>query len=222
MAYAEGTLGTWIVVPTRTTMRTWSATKFGCGALTKGDHQELERFYAELSGVSRATRFHGGSRGITHAQAVRFASADHRQRDGFVAVADGQIVGHLMLEPDDPGSEELAVAVSDQLQHHGVGTLLLAAAIASARLRGIQRLVAWVLPDNSAMRRLLTTSGHLVRLTWQGNMARYELAVRRMRMPRLRPEQDSRRLSLGRSRCVRRTLSLPLTIDRRSHEVTAE
>ena len=145
--------------------------------VAKSDHQDLERFYAGLSAMSRATRFHGGSRGITHAQAVRFASADHRQRDGFVAVADGQMVGHLMLEPDDHGSEELAIAVSDRLQHHGVGTLLLAAAIASARLRGIQRLVAWVLPGNSAMRRMLTTSGHMVQLTWQGNVARYELAV---------------------------------------------
>ena len=108
---------------------------------------------------------------------MRFASANHRQRDGFVAVADDQIVGHLMLEADAPGAEELAIAVSDQLQHHGVGTLLLAAAIASARLRGIRRLVAWVLPGNSAMHRLLTTSGHSVQLTWRGNVERYELAV---------------------------------------------
>ena len=143
----------------------------------KSDTRELGRFYAELSPKSRAARFHCGARGITDAQALRFASANHRQRDGFVAVADGQIVGHLVLEPDQPGAEELAVAVSDQLQHHGVGTLLLSAAIASARLRGIHRLVAWVLPDNRPMRRLLTASGHLVQLTWQGNVARYELAV---------------------------------------------
>ena len=143
----------------------------------KSDSQELTRFYTGLSPKSRATRFHCGAHGITDAQAVRFASANHRQRDGFVAVANGRIVGHLVLEPDAPGAEEIAVAVSDRLQHQGVGTLLLAAAIASARLRGIPRLVAWVLPDNSAMRRLLTTSGHPVKLTWQGNVARYELAV---------------------------------------------
>ena len=32
-------------------------------------------------------------------QAVRFAAADHSGRDGFVAVADGRIAGHLVLAP---------------------------------------------------------------------------------------------------------------------------
>ena len=144
--------------------------------VAKSDHQDLERLRRTL-GHEPGDEVPWWLPRDHHAQAVRFASADHRQRDGFVAVADGQMVGHLMLEPDDHGSEELAIAVSDRLQHHGVGTLLLAAAIASARLRGIQRLVAWVLPGNSAMRRMLTTSGHMVQLTWQGNVARYELAV---------------------------------------------
>ena len=145
--------------------------------IVPGDAGELERFYAELSADSRASRFHGASRGIGHEQAEQFAAADHRRRDGFVAVASGRIVGHLVLEPLGDGTEELAVAVDDRVQHHGVGTLLLAAAVASARIRGIERLVAWVRAENGAMRHLLTASRHPVRLTWERLLARYELAV---------------------------------------------
>lgn len=145
--------------------------------VASGDAPELERFYAQLTADSRVSRFHGASRGISHQQAEWFAAADHRRRDGFVAVADGRIVGHLVLEPLGSGDEELAVAVDDGVQHHGVGTLLLVAAIASARLRGIRRLVAWVMAENGAMRHLLTTSHHPLRLGWDGPVARYELEV---------------------------------------------
>jgi N-acetylglutamate synthase-like GNAT family acetyltransferase len=141
------------------------------------DWAELERFYAELSVDSRASRFHGASRGISHDQADEFATADHRRRDGFVAVGDGRIIGHLVLEPLAPGVEELAVAVDDRVQHHGVGTLLLVAAVASARLRGVRRLVAWVKAENGAMRHLLTASHHPLRVGWEGLVARYELEV---------------------------------------------
>ena len=141
------------------------------------DSVELERFYAELSGDSRAARFHAASRGVTHRQALDFASADHRARDGFVAVSGGRIVGHLVLEPMGAGTDELAIAVDDRVQHHGVGTLLMAAAIASARLRCVRRLVAFVKPENGAMRRMLTTSPHRLRVDWDGLVARYELEV---------------------------------------------
>jgi GNAT superfamily N-acetyltransferase len=142
-----------------------------------GDAQQIECFYADLSAESRFLRFHGASRGIRHQQAEIFAAADHERRDGFVAVADGRIVGHLVLEPLGTGVEELAVAVDDRIQHHGVGTLLLAAAIASARLRHVHRLVAWVMPNNIAMRHLLTAGHYPMRVAWDGPVARYELDV---------------------------------------------
>jgi GNAT superfamily N-acetyltransferase len=142
-----------------------------------GDAAELERFYARLSADSRVSRFHAASRGISRTQAKRFAAADHLRRDGFLAVAGGRIVGHLMLEPMGNGIEELAMAVDDGVQHHGVGTLLLAAAFASARLRGVRCLVAWVKAENAAMRHLLAASHHPVRLGWEGSLARYELDV---------------------------------------------
>jgi len=70
-------------------------------------------------------------------------------------------------------------AVEDSVQHHGVGTLLMAAAMASARLRRVRRLVAFVNPENSAMQHLLTGSHRPLRLGWDGSVARYELEVPR-------------------------------------------
>jgi L-amino acid N-acyltransferase YncA len=141
------------------------------------DADELERFYAGLSPASRAQRFHGASRGIGHETAMRFATADHRCRDGFVATDGERIVGHLVLEPFGAWTEEVAIVVSDRLQHHGVGSMLMAAAFASARLRGIERLVAWIGGDNGAMQRLLVASHYPLEVTWDGSVARYEVAV---------------------------------------------
>lgn len=143
-----------------------------------GDANRLETFYARLSEDSRAARFRGASRGISHERAEQLSAADHRRRDGFIAELDGQVVGHLLLEPVSPGVEELAVAVADAVQHHGVGSLLMAAAVASARLRGVGRLVAWIRPDNVAMRRLFTGTSHPATLvSWDGSDACYELEV---------------------------------------------
>jgi GNAT superfamily N-acetyltransferase len=141
------------------------------------DAAELERFYARLSPESRFRRFHAACRGIPHELARSFAEADHRHRDGFVAVAGGRIVGHAALESCGDGSEELAVAVDDRLQRRGIGILLLAAALASARLRGVGRLVAWVQGENAGMRGLLARAGHSLQVSWDGPVARYELAV---------------------------------------------
>jgi GNAT superfamily N-acetyltransferase len=76
-----------------------------------------------------------------------------------------------------PDPTELALVVDDQFQHHGVGTLLMTSAVASARIRRIRRLVAWVRAENSAMRHLITACHHPVSVVWNGPVARYDLEV---------------------------------------------
>ena len=145
--------------------------------ITVEDAPALERFYAELSEDSRRARFHAVTRGISRAQASDFATADHVHRDGFVAIMSGRLVGHLVLERVTPGVEELALAVADGAQHHGVGTILVAAAVASARLRHVGRLIAWVKAENRAMRALLEELPYPVAVTWSGSLGRYELRL---------------------------------------------
>jgi GNAT superfamily N-acetyltransferase len=141
------------------------------------DAGELERLYAGLSESSRRQRFHRDAQPVTRRDAVAFASVDHRARDGFVAIHGSRVVGHLALEPRGGGVDEIAVVVDDRIQGRGVGTLLLAAGLASARLRGIGWVVAWVVAENRVARRLLEGTHHHARRFWEGQVARYEIQV---------------------------------------------
>lgn len=144
-------------------------------AMQPGDTERLEWFYAELSIESRYLRFMGGTRGISHGQSVSFCTPDHAHREGFVAVvrdeaaeADG-IVGHLCLEPMGHTTAEVAIAVADAFQHHGVGRRLLAAGIDWARSVGITRLTATMFAGNTAIRRLLSSGGWSWTTRWLGS-----------------------------------------------------
>ena len=141
------------------------------------DAAELARLYAELSESSRSLRFHRGADAVTDRDAAAFAAVDHRDREGFVALHGSQVVGHLALEPRGSGVIELAVVVDDRTQRRGVGTLLLAAGLASARLRGIPWIEAWVMADNRVARHLLEGTHHETRRFWEGPVARYEIRV---------------------------------------------
>jgi GNAT superfamily N-acetyltransferase len=136
-------------------------------AIGRADVVDLERFYAGLSDDARNARFHGATRGIEDAVARAFCGPDHAHREGLVAVIAGGglapardlIIGHLCLEPGLPGEVEMAVAVADAWQHHGIGRALLAAAIAWARANRIERLRAEIRWSNPAILRLLRSAG---------------------------------------------------------------
>jgi acetyltransferase len=65
------------------------------------------------------------------------------------------IVGHLCLEPTDPITAEVAIAVSDESQHRGIGRRLMVAGIDWARSVGIRRFTATTLEANGPIQRLL-------------------------------------------------------------------
>jgi acetyltransferase len=128
-----------------------------------GDGPAIAVFYAALSPEARRTRFFGTCRSITDLQARQFAHAAERGAHGWVAEdTDGQVVGHLCLEPLDlprDRVEEIAVAVADTWRGHGLGHALVDAAIASARRRGVVALEATMLTGNHPIHALLEHSG---------------------------------------------------------------
>jgi acetyltransferase len=131
------------------------------------DEAELARFYADLSPESRRTRFLGTA-ALGHEQAGQLCHPDHVTGEGYVAVV-GQgkaqrIVGHLCLEPDADGTPELAVAVADEWQEHGIGHRLVAHARRWASRRGIEHLSAVAFGDNVRLIRLLRSTGDPVRI----------------------------------------------------------
>lgn len=140
-------------------------------AIEPGDRDALMRFYAALSADSLALRFHGASNGIADRAASVFCGPDHEHREGLVAIlgqpgaAESTVVGHLCLEPAGPHEVEMALAVTDAWQRHGIGRALLVSAMAWAELHGIDRLRASMLSTNVAILGLLRSIGRPVALT---------------------------------------------------------
>jgi acetyltransferase len=139
-----------------------------------GDRDALGRFYAALSADSLSLRFLGASNGIADRVARFFCGPDHEHREGLVAVLDDPgapaptIVGHLCLEPSAAHEVEMAVAVADAWQRHGIGRRLLVAAMAWAELHEVDRLRASMLSTNVAILGLLRSMGRVVTLTMPG------------------------------------------------------
>ena len=129
------------------------------------DADKLERFYAELSSESRRLRFFSLSPGVSPRQSAGFCTTDHEHREGFVAVVGRgsasreRIVGHLCMEPDDGRCVEVAIAVADAYQHHGIGRRLMTAGIEWARQEGFATLRASIFASNPAIDRLLIGTG---------------------------------------------------------------
>jgi acetyltransferase len=127
------------------------------------DAAAIAAFYARLTPESRRTRFLGACRSISDLQAERFARADEHGASGWLALdEEGTVVGHLCLEPlGTPRErvEEVAVAVTENWQGHGLGHALLDAAIASGRRRGVLALEATMLTGNHPIHALLEHAG---------------------------------------------------------------
>jgi GNAT superfamily N-acetyltransferase len=152
-------------------------------AIGPGDRDALERFYTGLSPESRHARFHGAGP-LATATCRYFCRPDHADREGLIAEtvdADGrrEVIGHLCLEPGEPGTVELAIAVADAWQRRGVGRALVAAAIAWAEAHGVTCLAASMLSSNAAVLNLVRSSGrHVSLMAADGGIVEARIAVR--------------------------------------------
>jgi RimJ/RimL family protein N-acetyltransferase len=68
----------------------------------------------------------------------------------LVAVAGTKLVGSIHLWPTQHGFAELGMAVAKDWRAHGIGSALLAAALAWARERGLHKVCLSVFPHNAA------------------------------------------------------------------------
>jgi GNAT superfamily N-acetyltransferase len=132
--------------------------------IAPGDRDGLARFYAGLSADSLEARFHGATPGIGDGTARFFCGPDHVHREGLIAESVDEhdepiIVGHVCLEPIRPGALEMAIAVADRWQHHGLGRAMLARAVSWAKDHGVTELGASVRSSNGAMIGLIRSTG---------------------------------------------------------------
>ena len=103
-----------------------------------------------------------------HADALakKLVDVDYSSRYGIVATAgsDLKIVGHAMYVKTEPRKAELALAVADEYQGRGLGTILLGQLAEAAATAGIDVLEAVVKPKNHRMRITPITRGEAARM----------------------------------------------------------
>lgn len=126
------------------------------------DVDSLAAFLDGLSAQARWFRFLGGG--------VDAGSAAHglvERGVGLLATAgpDGAIVAHACYVPETPDRAEVAFAVADAWQGHGIATLLLGQLAELADAAGITTLTATVHPTNHRMLQVFRDSGFPIEVT---------------------------------------------------------
>jgi RimJ/RimL family protein N-acetyltransferase len=126
------------------------------------DAGALLDFYARLSPESRRRRF------LSWAAPSDAIVGSLAGDPGLVAVLneagarDGEIVGHATVQADRRGGAEVAFAVADAWQGHGIGRKLVRGALTLAAALGARTASATMLAENLAMRRLLRNAGRAI------------------------------------------------------------
>jgi RimJ/RimL family protein N-acetyltransferase len=132
-------------------------------ALKPDDRAGLAAAVGRTSTRSLYRRFFGVKREFSEQEIAFFVNVDFVHHVALVAVAeeDGRpvIVGGARYVVIEPGKAEVAFAVVDQHQGHGIGAALMRHLAAIAREAGLRELIAEVLPENIPMLKVLERSG---------------------------------------------------------------
>ena len=132
------------------------------------DEAQHKAFAAQLGAEDLRLRFFSARRELPRSELARLTQIDYSREMAFIAVrtlADGsaQTLGvvRAVIDPDNIDAE-FAIIVRSDLKGEGLGHLLLAKMIEHLRRRGTQRMVAYVLRENTAMRDLARAHGFAV------------------------------------------------------------
>jgi len=143
-------------------------TRVRLGLLGPGDRADLLVGFADLSKRSRYLRFFSAMDELPENILERLLSTDAYRHVAICARlletnerVQSRIVGvaHYFRVDGEADTAEVAMAVIDGLQGHGLGRMLLHTIAAYARANGIAKFRAYTLADNAYMRHLLLTSG---------------------------------------------------------------
>jgi GNAT superfamily N-acetyltransferase len=150
-------------------------------ALGSSDRQQVEAFFEGLSSRSRRYRFFGARTVLPARELERLtngsssgtaALAAFIERGGYQGVVG---IAEFSREPtaergaaadgreEGPIRAEFAVAVADEYQDHGIGTLLLERTAQAAKRVGVDELIALVLSDDDRMLDVFHQSGFELR-----------------------------------------------------------
>jgi GNAT superfamily N-acetyltransferase len=155
-----------------------SGTYSETGRMRDGREVEIRDLRADdrddmLAAVGRAgtqslqRRFFVVKRGFSEQEIAFFMLTDFVNHVALVALAeeDGRkvIIGGGRYIVTEPGKAEIAFVVIDDYQGNGIGTLLMHHLATVARKAGLKELLADVLPENTAMRKVFSRFGFQAR-----------------------------------------------------------
>ena len=136
------------------------------------DKRRLANAFERSSPESRYRRFLSPTNTLQSSQLRYLTEIDHHRHEAIQAVDphtdEGVGVARFIRSPEDPSVAEVAVAVVDDWQGRGLGTVLLHDLAARARDAGIERFSASVLAENKPMIEAFRRLGD-VRVTGRGN-----------------------------------------------------
>jgi GNAT superfamily N-acetyltransferase len=128
-----------------------------------GDKAKLVVAFERLSDASRYRRFLSPHGQLSKSELRYLTEVDHHDHEALVAfdtlTGEGMGIARYVRYAHRPDSAEIAVAVADEWQSHGVGTTLMHALADRAREEGIGRFTAFMLAENDAMAHLLGELG---------------------------------------------------------------
>jgi acetate---CoA ligase (ADP-forming) len=126
----------------------------------EGDRAAMAEFFRGLTADSRAFRFFSPAANVEQ-EAARAVDVEYADRYGLIALRgeDARPVGHSAYFRSSEHGAEVAFAVADELQGHGLGTILLAHLAEVAVQHGIATFEAEVLPQNHRMIEVFRESG---------------------------------------------------------------
>ena len=144
------------------------------------DKAELATFFSRLSEESRRRRFLGPKPKLSARELAFLTEVDQCRHVALVAVDDaGAIVGvgRYATWRDQPDRAEMAFAVVDEWQGHGLGTALGDRLVTQARASGLAALTGSTFAFNAPAKALLKRLGFLPKGISSG-VADYELSLR--------------------------------------------
>jgi RimJ/RimL family protein N-acetyltransferase len=146
------------------------------------DAPALQRLVGRSSERSVELRFFGPMRELSEEKARRFAEVDGKDRFALVALDpedEREIVAVVRYERErGTDGAEYAALVEDRFQGRGLGIGLTRRLIEAAKERGIERLHALVLRENSRMLRLLRSLEFPERKRWENGLEHIEIDLR--------------------------------------------
>jgi RimJ/RimL family protein N-acetyltransferase len=124
------------------------------------DADALVRFHEGLSPDAIRMRYFSAHPHLSQVETVRLTTVDHRDRQAYIAEAEGAIVGVARYERSRAdGEAEVAFLVTDAWQGRGLGGELLRRLVDHARSCGFHRFTASTLAHNRPMLAVFTHAG---------------------------------------------------------------